>query len=476
MWIVTDWLERFLPEARITQGKMRIKGVRYFSEGIKPEEDLLYVGHATDFISTRKEGVICANGEDMILLDFEDAYVVFNEIQRMVEFYNDWEMGIMRAIDEGASLTEILELTLPVLDATILVTDAGHSELGIAHHPTERPHFNLIDGHLSSEDVIRLNAILQQHSDRHGPYLLDDGSQSLDIIRNFHAKNGELIGWFVAMEAGEFHRESRMQLSEAFCHLLDFWFKINESALLFSPQSSLFINILDGKETDLATIHYKQEGIGWEGNPEMQLFVVDPAASTPLDIQYLQKALSSSFSAVYCFRYAADILIIVNYSRISRDEFSVQLASALKKRKTFCGSSFCFRELRELATYYRQAELALRYGDHIPGTINHCEDFTLEYIRQQINESLTVSILSPVLDTLKQYDASAGTEYYKTLGVYLLNERDQTKAADILCVHRNTLIYRIKKIESVISIDLNDSRKRFAVLLSYYISDPEFFL
>ena len=125
-------------------------------------------------------------------------------------------------------------------------------------------------------------------------------------------------------------------------------------------------------------------------------------------------------------------------------------------------------------TYYKQADLSCQYGETTPGTINFCEDYSLEYIRHQINENLTVQMLSPVSDTLKQYDAASGTEYYKTLGVYLLNERDQTRAADILCIHRNTLIYRIKKIESLIQTDLDDSRKRFSILMSYYINDPGF--
>ena len=79
MWIVNDWLEAFEPKPRITRGEMRIKGVRYFAEGIEPEEDLLYVGHADDFIQSGERGVICANGEDLILLNTEDEFRVMEK-------------------------------------------------------------------------------------------------------------------------------------------------------------------------------------------------------------------------------------------------------------------------------------------------------------------------------------------------------------------------------------------------------------
>ena len=473
MWIVNDWLEDFEPEPRITKGDMRIKGVRYFTEGIEPEEDLLYVGHATDFIATGGAGVICANRDDLILLNTEDEYQIFNEIQRMLEFYNDWENGIMRAIEEGASVEEILQQTLPVLNKTILVTDASHSMLGICHHPEEQEHFVMEDGHLSSGDVIMLNEVLQQYTGVHDPYIVDGGHEPKDIIRNFYAKNGDLIGWFVAMEGADRQANSRLHLTEVFCHLLDFWFRINEEALLFSPQSALFINILDNKETDPSQIRFRQEGIGWAGDPDMQLFYIREGSSQ-LDMNYLQRALSASFSAVYCFKYLSDLLIIVNYDKITEKKFRQEFSDALKKRKMCCGSSYVFQDLQQLPVYYKQAQLALQYGSTKAGVINRCEDFALEYIRHQINDQLEIPFSTPAADKLKQYDATAGTEYYRTLAVYLLQERDQTKTAEILCIHRNTLIYRIKKIESLINTDLDDARNRFALLLSFFITDPDF--
>ena len=191
-------------------------------------------------------------------------------------------------------------------------------------------------------------------------------------------------------------------------------------------------------------------------------------------MQYLQRALSSSFSAVYCFKYLSDLLLIVNYDKITEKKFLQELSDALKKRKMCCGSSYRFKDLQQLPVYYKQAQLALQYGSTKPGAVNRCEDFTLEYVRHQINDQLEIPFSVPAMEKLKQYDATAGTEYYRTLAVYLLQERDQTKTAEILCIHRNTLIYRLKKIESLINIDLDDSRNRFALLLSFFVSEPDF--
>lgn len=476
MWIVNDWLQDYSPTPRITTGEMKIKGVRYFTEGIEPEEGLLYVGHAADFIPTQSAGVICAYGEDLLLLKTEDIYVIFNKIQQMLEYYNEWEMHILRSIEEGASLSEILEATLPVFNTTILLTDAAHLPLAIAHHPDEVMHFTYENGRISSEDILRLNTILRNYVSVSGPYITDTGHEPHDIIRNFYASNGDLIGWFVVMEgADERYLHSRLQLTEAFCKLLDFWFRINESALLLSPQSALFIDILDGRETDPSRIRFKKEGIGWSGEPEMQLFALESQEVNRLDLSYLQSSLSSSFSGFYCFSYQSGVLIIANYDLVSPKQFTRLLSSVLKSRKTWCGCSYPFKDLSGLSVYLKQALLALRFGKEKPGAINSIDEFALEYLRNQFGENAEVNLTSPVLDRLKQYDDSAQTEYYQTLKVFLLNERDQTRSAELLCIHRNTLIYRIRKIESIIDADLNDNRTRFSLLLFLFLSDPDFF-
>jgi len=72
-----------------------------------------------------------------------------------------------------------------------------------------------------------------------------------DIVRNFYSTDGKLIGWFVALGGGRTeHLNSRIQLAEAFCSLMDLWFRINVGNPLYS---NLFLDILEMRETDPAT-------------------------------------------------------------------------------------------------------------------------------------------------------------------------------------------------------------------------------
>ena len=54
---------------------------------------------------------------------------------------------------------------------------------------------------------------------------------------------------------------------------------------------------------------------------------------------------------------------------------------------------------------------------------------------------------------LKEYDAVNGTELYKTLVTYILNERNTVATSSELYVGRSTLFYRLRKIKEITGLD-----------------------
>ena len=71
------------------------------------------------------------------------------------------------------------------------------------------------------------------------------------------------------------------------------------------------------------------------------------------------------------------------------------------------------------------------------------------------------------------YDREKGTQYYETLRAYLLNERDIPRTAQALIIHRTTLLYRLRKLQAVAPIDLDDPGRRLQLLISLWILDHQ---
>lgn len=100
------------------------------------------------------------------------------------------------------------------------------------------------------------------------------------------------------------------------------------------------------------------------------------------------------------------------------------------------------------------------------------EDCALAYIRGCALKELPTSMLcDSTLETLRRHDRQFGTEYYKTLRQYLLQERDIPRTAEALIIHRTTLTYRLQKISQLVHMDLEDAEKRLYLLLSFYLQE-----
>jgi DNA-binding PucR family transcriptional regulator len=82
---------------------------------------------------------------------------------------------------------------------------------------------------------------------------------------------------------------------------------------------------------------------------------------------------------------------------------------------------------------------------------------------------MTGDLLHPALGILSRYDAIHKSDLFHTLYIFLSNERNVVATAKCLFIHRNSLLYRLQRIERLISADLEDVNVRMYLLLSYHI-------
>ena len=57
---------------------------------------------------------------------------------------------------------------------------------------------------------------------------------------------------------------------------------------------------------------------------------------------------------------------------------------------------------------------------------------------------------------IRRYDQQNDTEYYPTLRAYLTNNMNFNQMADVLHVHKNTIVYRLQRISELFNLDLKD--------------------
>ena len=70
---------------------------------------------------------------------------------------------------------------------------------------------------------------------------------------------------------------------------------------------------------------------------------------------------------------------------------------------------------------------------------------------------------------LKEYDRKNGTSLFETLETYIHCQYNATKTASALFIHRNSLSYRMEKIEELTRIDYNDTNQLFHLAVGFYM-------
>lgn len=74
----------------------------------------------------------------------------------------------------------------------------------------------------------------------------------------------------------------------------------------------------------------------------------------------------------------------------------------------------------------------------------------------------------PAIGRIRAHDQENETHYFETLKAYLLNEMNYQKVAEKLFIHKNTVIYRIQRIEELFHLNLKDCRVITALYLSLF--------
>ena len=90
-------------------------------------------------------------------------------------------------------------------------------------------------------------------------------------------------------------------------------------------------------------------------------------------------------------------------------------------------------------------------------------------------------LISPKIILLADYDRKKGSQFCETLYYYLTCNRSLKDTCEALFTHRNTILYRIRKMKEDFEIPLEDPSSHFKLLLQismilYKNKGPEFFI
>lgn len=94
----------------------------------------------------------------------------------------------------------------------------------------------------------------------------------------------------------------------------------------------------------------------------------------------------------------------------------------------------------------------------------------LDALVDAIRENVVIDdLLHPALGIIERYDHQNQTDLLRTLKIYLENDCNAQKCGRLLFLHRNSLVYRVHRIQEITGCDLSDPVERSYLRISFLL-------
>lgn len=238
-------------------------------------------------------------------------------------------------------------------------------------------------------------------------------------------------------------------------------------------------DILNGK---MSIGKYYQKNAAYmedEFSGTLYCMVIDATRSSSLvNTMHLRALFETRFPNAMSLLYHGSVVIVFCFDAdtfFSSKDLE-QIRSICEEYGVFAGMSNPFPNIYDLREYHMQALRSIALGashQSFPSLFLYRE-YYMEHLAGVFckTESLH-AFVHPALKKLLEYDTSHHTGYANMLYHYLICERNITAASEALHVHRNTLVYQLKKIDSIISFSYDDYRERQHMILSFEMLKPD---
>ena len=205
------------------------------------------------------------------------------------------------------------------------------------------------------------------------------------------------------------------------------------------------------------------------------LFMVSFRDHLNIPLENLVMAMSVQIPAGYVLAFRRRMIILKYFETDKsycglKDRMFQILKKGLVETPCTIGVSNIFDNLWQITAAMDQAGCAIEYGVHVHRGLEEKErtaiamyDFEQSFLTLIIAKSVNQfpgvfgnCFTMRAIEEIEKYDRSHGTGLLSTLEAYLDSGKKATEVCRNLHMHRNTVLYHIEKIESLLEVSLRD--------------------
>lgn len=463
MWIIANMLESFEPQVHIQNESPRIlRSAR--------------LAHATDCVYVYQAGSDCVYswGPDSIRLPDLSAREGFELLQSLFDSMYDWHAQLCDAL-EHLDYQKAIDLCFSVFHNPINLSDGNHRCVALSSqygpNDVDEEWYHLKTYGYSSLDSTRQMSQAQISHHFHD-YLVryrfhrPEGTSTCSCAAVMH--EGMPVGYLTILEKDHPVNQGHMQLLLLVADLLS---APMAQGLEFTDDASpTLMLLLEGtplpRENSVLLMQEKK----WSPNHTYRLmqlqFPQEPEMGWLRQNYFLVGSLSAMFPEDLCGLYDGKLVILGNDTLLPQEQRLARLNRHLQSSDRKLSTSLPSPGFSFIPELYKQAQFAMDYGSETRPDKQLLDFYHLaiDYlIRAPYSPSACLAACHPDIYALYRTDEIL----YRTLWVYLVQDRSVTRTIEHLYVHKNTLLHRLRKIEDNLRYSLSDPYSREYMRLSF---------
>lgn len=450
---------------------------------LRPGEDRFPTDQYAYICTTPIDGaanhICCPEADPEFVLDF------------LLELYSQFQQKEMR-IDQlsyrGASLQELCQLGEELLGNPVCIHDDWFIMIGMSAQalPMMEPEYLM-----ASEKGFLPRVILddfQHDSDyletyAHTQPQIWEGTGAAPNSLYVNLWEGSIYrGRLVVLQLNREFREADFILAQVLTQRALFLLQrqLPGQARSLKSMDDIVFSLLTGKATEISEQSQLLRQLHWDKGEDyvcIRLRSQQEEQNTMMD-HVLHSDLFAAFPGSYILLMQQEQCLMMNLSRSRISYFHIphHLAALCRDYCLYAGFSSPISGVHEWHLAYYQAGVALEQAFQLRSEqwivpFSHC---ALDHLLHSTSGPLQPwHLVAPELQALLAHDKQKGTQYFETFREYLLQERDIPRTTQKLIIHRTTLLYRLKKIQSLIQVNLEDPWQRLYFTTSLWIMEKE---
>ena len=282
---------------------------------------------------------------------------------------------------------------------------------------------------------------------------------------------GQVLGHVVVVEVNRQFSSDDEALLPVFCQTLSYELRRTRSdGSSAGACGPLLGELIAGSTREEDDARKRLQALGFALSKTVRLVLFRPIDERKvISLAYLRAQLEQAFLGSMGIIQGNECLQVIN-GRLSIGQLSERISKSVYCGGMAVGVSRPFAKVTLLDWAYRQADAAIRLADASrEGAVNTYDDVAAQHLLEVATASdarAQEAFVVPEIALIEAFDARDHTDYLRSLAAYLNSGRNVAKASRMLGVHKNSMYYRIQRIEELADVDLADERACFLLQLS----------